>query len=169
MIRRSIAIATTGLTLACVPAAAMAYTPDPDALQTSATSALAGSSIQMILNGDAGQSSTLTVNLPNTELTASLAGEASLSKDIAGDGVAEYTVTFPEGWSGTAAVSAYVEGQLVDTQAISVLPAAQAGEDGSLSGTGPADMSLMLAGAAGALIAGAGAVTFVARRRAAAA
>ncbi|WP_152649991.1 hypothetical protein [Demequina globuliformis] len=143
-----------------------AYTPDGDALTVSSTSATAGDTVVMSVVGEPGVVATLMVDLPNTESAASIAGQSALDKTIASDGSATYRVTFPRDWSGTAAVSAYLNGALVDTQSIAVRPAAVAGETASpLPGTGARDLTAIIGASAAILVAGVVTVVIVVNSR----
>lgn len=170
MIRKTVAALVAGIALALAPTAAMAYTPVPSGGST-ATLVPGGTATFSFTGFQGGEMVIFTLTGENGA-GATLAGTQSLSKEADAEGGVDVTVTLPEDAVGTYTLTA--EGQTSGAESSIVIDSGVAADGGSegasagddeLSGTGPADNTALIAGAAGLLVVGAGAVLVAARRR----
>lgn len=162
MIRRSfIAFAAALAILLPSAAIAQAYPPPPADLLVSDPTPAVGEPFFVEIEGPVGATATLQITYPDfmTDSDVEIAGVKSLSKTIPASGVATFTVTLHE--AGTVTLTAFINGEVVDTQTVTAVTVGVGGQ--VLSDTGVAALPL-LAGAGGLVLAG-GAAVAVARRR----
>ncbi|WP_084099567.1 LPXTG cell wall anchor domain-containing protein [Demequina sp. NBRC 110051] len=170
MIRKTAAALIAGVALALAPTAAMAYVPTPTGGST-ATLAPGGSAVFSFNGFEPGENVLFTLEGEGVG-PGNLAGTTSVTKEADADGAAAATVTLPEDATGTYVLSAEGEasGDAGDITIDSGVSASAGGtgssaSGGALPGTGPADNTALVAGAAVLLVAGAGAVVVASRRR----